>query len=1310
MKEQLAKSRETASSAPVGGDVVHEPVGLTTRTQKPYRRSGDIFMPEPGAGDIQTTPATPPDASTPLRAPTAPEGVTSRGNSGLGGESPIAEPRKSLAERTKDTLSFRRNRQMRRLEQARKLDYVASHLAAGLARDGSQDAVIRQVARAEGIRTRALRRRVGVLRHEFEENGVYEQLRVQQEDHFARDDTLPSPHAREGSSVRVTHTDEVIRPVEDGVRDASSVVPEVSEARDREEAQDVLPRAESEANRIDARPQRIDGSFTLDSYDLESLAKGMRNLSQPTEALRRLAKSLSSMSPQEKSAQRDYLLKQVEEIDALLHEAERRPPTTEAFDLDRMPDPDIVGPEGVEAWRARVEREAKAYEARREQFVQTHDLSNYYEELAGIRGVKSRIVNHILRGDMVETELSMDDADPLAHITYPDRMSDKQKEMIDYENQLRDKVRPVQVAQQEIDRLLDEGGTREQIDEEYQKIEHLILHDIDLGDHSAEASKLLELIARVSLDRRNKEKEHYGMAVEYALELVIGRGDENPTSEYPANPGFYVSNNIDAMMEATRRYDRDFAIYLTNLRGKRVLAHELFRNLKDRKTYVEYVTRALDTGGLRFIESQVGGIPEVQLLYEKELARKTAIKGYRGEGWLLFEDYFDNPEDQHKESIDRNMKNLITGERLGLTRTLRNGATRRMRPWERNRAYFMGRAMTAGSQRRLIYSIFGDTPPGKGGADFIMSLEAEPITSILSMLKFDANRWKGQYVAKRFRRHLFGIMRHLTEKSGKRYSISGEINGEKAEYGLFGASVDGTVMIDTGTQDPKSVWWRINKIFLDNPRYQQATARGRLTVSDYIDAIRGEIGRGYDANKSDKQKRKETYDHDRSHHIDHQLALDEHGHAHYPEGEEFKSFIEQQRLFLGTLLQRSDVSTQHKEILWRTISRLNPSRIAALMPHFAMDKVKDVYGLQKDKKHDLFKLQDDDAQKHFNTIMNKLFIVEFMRVMDDAQGFRTKTDGTPVTQDYQTHDLRHYIDLYNNEREALKIAIDNERDEGRKQVLEQKLRAIGSRIDEQEIAVIEKWQQLGVDKADQLARIKCNIALFLDDVPETAWNLMGRTDLDRILVGDQSGFQEAYGGLIGLIANPAIKAEEALKPMAAYVHTVMNILDLGQAQGYVEPFLTSYLRMAKKKGKVNWIPFAKTLRKARSEIEEFNLQAEIAYDAEDIGNILEAAAQHEIISDDPNEAKKMSRFLVLDKFTESKAGKALLDNKVMKKTRFNKLFYKNATQFQHMIKHEKADWNKKLRERTRLFLLIFGAILPIEVLKAILPEEVSKNI
>lgn len=771
-------------------------------------------------------------------------------------------------------------------------------------------------------------------------------------------------------------------------------------------------------------------------------------------------------------------------------------------------------------------------------------------------------------------------------------------------------------AHEDLDKLLEEadkGMKRADWDVEYERAYDRIDAFITSIDYSSPSMrKFISTIAAESLsdgrkmrgrdgnqvespDRRGKE--HYGYALEHAIEMIIGQGDVNPTGDYPQF-GLYMSGNLDDLIQASRKYSEGFFSYLYNLRSKRVLSHTVFQNLKDRKNLVEIVTRSLDPGGMRFIEDQIAGVPQILAFYEKELGRLTGSNSYEGKGWVQFDDYRDIADKYVEKEVNNGDLNL----RKQVRKWVRNeqgvwegraveGATRKMRTWETRRAFNMARANTGATLRRQIWGFYGDNPDNI--PDLVKSLEGgEQVTMLMAPLARLDNRYFSQPGSQMFLDNWMDRKIEEATRQGKRYSLK---RGDQ-EYGLYGASVKSTVLLDTGVVDVKSSGWRNDLMFLRQKAYGMFSPEQSLDEyfnsikSHHRDVLKNTTYKNRDYERDARTKH--ALGHDVEHEFQHDL---DHHHI-----------IEKQRLFLGVLARRGDLTPKQKTVLWNNISELLPSRIASLMPQFSMEEVVAVYG-------------EAGAKEKWDQIQRKLFLAEHDRVQDDAEGLRwrkvTSQDGSERWQKgydgYRERTLKDYIKKRNDDAEA---------------------RGGGPWMDDSELAVVERWQQLGHEMSGQLASIVWPHTPFLDDIPRTAWENMGRNELDRLLINDHNDWQEAYGQITGLVGNPAIPASKLPEMFHKFVEHAKSPESLGEAQGRVESFVYTWCKMARKY-KIDRLTAdlrtAGPKRVATSMMQEFNLSSGISKNEEEIAGLLVSLANLEIISDDPAEADEKKHWTQL---------------------------------------------------------------------------------
>src|SRR5258708_3339449 len=78
--------------------------------------------------------------------------------------------------------------------------------------------------------------------------------------------------------------------------------------------------------------------------------------------------------------------------------------------------------------------------------------------------------------------------------------------------------------------------------------------------------------------------------------------------------------------------------YLTTLANRRRIMHETFKGMNDLESYTGLVTRALRKSGMSFVEKQLVGVSDIQVLYDKVLLSMKSLKT-QDKGWLLEEDF-----------------------------------------------------------------------------------------------------------------------------------------------------------------------------------------------------------------------------------------------------------------------------------------------------------------------------------------------------------------------------------------------------------------------------------------------------------------------------------------------------------------------------------------------------------------------------------------------------------------------------------------------------------------------------------------------
>jgi hypothetical protein len=215
----------------------------------------------------------------------------------------------------------------------------------------------------------------------------------------------------------------------------------------------------------------------------------------------------------------------------------------------------------------------------------------------------------------------------------------------------------------------------------------------------------------LSTEYRGEYDHVINFALEYALERILSSADKNPDEDYPQF-SLYVTDNIDRLTHTARLYDEDRSRkyrewyperfdparthnpeatpdmfgYLVNLRSKRRIMHELFRGMRDPNTYLQYVTQLLRKTGFKFVEKDIVGVKETQVIYEQVLSSALALKS---QGWLTDQDFARADIDvEHilKKGSERGdyHKKIRTADGRDIQRNIRG--------WEADRASKMGRA------------------------------------------------------------------------------------------------------------------------------------------------------------------------------------------------------------------------------------------------------------------------------------------------------------------------------------------------------------------------------------------------------------------------------------------------------------------------------------------------------------------------------------------------------------------------------------------------------------------------------------------
>lgn len=453
--------------------------------------------------------------------------------------------------------------------------------------------------------------------------------------------------------------------------------------------------------------------------------------------------------------------------------------------------------------------------------------------------------------------------------------------------------------------------------------------------------------------------------LEFGLERILSQADKAPQEDYPQF-SLYVTDNIDRIIYMARIYDEDRARkykvwnegnggdrsrvqspdlfgYLVNLRSKRRTMHELFKGMKDPNTYLQYVTQLLRKTGFRFVEKDIAGVSDVQIIYEQVLGSALSLKE---QGWLTDQD-FEQADRDTAEILRQSARSKAYQKRM--RKSDGSETQRELRDWEVGRAAMMGRSINAASQRRIVYAILGEIP--KNPDIQYKSVESEYVARRLAPLKLLPDRFFGQPEAQELLR--------LIHEELKRDNLTGEIDWTKYGYtredgthvGLYGQSQNAADIIDLMITDPKSNSWRSRLMFLKQKDYANIAEGGRsYTIGHWLD----NKWRQAEEHETDHKKQEKLFN------------------------ESIRGVISKQRLFLGTLVRYPHLDAKNKAIIWQNAARFLPSRIAAFFPKETLELIGGPEGERMGK---------------WIQIRNKLWTAERLRVKNDAEALRVGGSG-----------------------------------------------------------------------------------------------------------------------------------------------------------------------------------------------------------------------------------------------------------------------------------------------------------------------------
>lgn len=796
-------------------------------------------------------------------------------------------------------------------------------------------------------------------------------------------------------------------------------------------------------------------------------------------------------------------------------------------------------------------------------------------------------------------------------------------------------------------------------DENHDMLEDII-KNIDPGD-----ATYAHVIGAV-VERSNGEDYMLEDLLEYAVERILSKADVSPKGTFPRF-NMYVEMNLDSVTDLARRFDEkkgkskedSMFKYLTELREKRYIMHELFRNMKDEEGYKGIVTQHLRKEGFAFVEKRMVGVQQLQQMYEEVLGSDLSLK----DGWLTDTDF--EKADDEVEKVFRQDAN--TGDLQ--KKFKRNNGTegeRPLREWEINRAFHMGRSLNAGTLRRVTYGIMGDIPLGSD--DAIKSLEHEFMARLLAPIKTVSSRFFGQGITKLFLERFVDNLKKGKDRKINKYKygyVAKDEKGEEVEKGFYGKKQESIALLDLGIPDLKSHSWRSRYMFLKQQMFKteigidQDGDRIQMSIGEFVDlqkkTIRDEVRRGIEAKKGKLSDRKweEIRDSERQ---------------PYKEGikegikEEFNNRIREaigkQRLFLGVLMRLDDLDDHNKQQIWNKAAEFLPSRMAAFMPDEALDIVKSTYGVSKNK----------DIIRKWKEVRRKIWRIERLRIRDDAEDLEALAKSP----------TNHVLEMLEKKIKA--------------RTMKDYYKKVG--LDEKEQSILEKLQQLGKDHAATdkagnpviltpggkaeggFVKATFPFTAFLDDVPKTDWENLTDEDSDRLLVRDYANYKKGYGIIIGLTANPGAKPQDVVKEMVEGFNEIANPFGTHTAQDRMEPIVDTYLEIAESFGSAKWFgTLKKWFREPRSLAELYGMQSQIAHDEGETAEILTGLAQKNVISDDLTRADK--------------------DGK---------------TQYIRMKERNGADWKAIWKMYARLIILLLGPVAGMQFLKMILPGDLAKSL
>lgn len=687
----------------------------------------------------------------------------------------------------------------------------------------------------------------------------------------------------------------------------------------------------------------------------------------------------------------------------------------------------------------------------------------------------------------------------------------------------------------------------------FDEVDDLINKNLDLGDPYA--GPKIKALAEISLSDEAIASKMYGYHLEYAMERAINQSDITPTDDY-VQFTYYQQENLARIILTSRDFDKsetkDFYKYLSRLKNKRYIAHELFRSIKNREQYKEVISRYLRTEGFNFLENEIVGVPTTQMLWEKVLAHKVAGK----KEWLDGEDFMDAHEEVGEMFKKRNGKKSLQKT------TIINGQqiSRDVRPWEIDRAIIIGRVVAAATQRRTSYGVLGEVPDAGEQDTLFKSLDSEYIARVIAGRKIIGQRFlaEGSGASKKY----MELWRKHTKKIG---ALKGLLYGYKnkagGENGLYGHSTDSWVLLESGVPDIKSHSWRSTLMFLKEREYAVVNAGNpdlSITIGDYFDDVLKSIKEGdlesVLSGLSEDQRREElTYINDPNL----QLINKKTRIKNVIFSSKVSEVALSQRLYLGTLVRHGNLTPRLKSEIWKNVSKYLPSRIAAFFPNERREIIGD---------------------EQWNNLIQKLWIAEEMRVEAQAERVKNNDFTEEILEDHYGEDIT------DEERRIIREITDL--GNGKAGDLGKMVWPFSPFLDD-----VPKTGWMEGEEAD-LERLLVS-------------------DHDNL---NSAVNQEMAGVIANPAMRPAESAEHLKKAMLAYSNVVGP--EAAQERLEADVLTRCDLYAMRSAAKWYGYSIMRFLRKPTSLIEEYNVDAGISMDEEATARDLELLAQYEVIGND----------------------------------------------------------------------------------------------